>query len=86
MFLEKPREIAPYNGFGSREDSLANCDSLMPKPPQKDFIKFMQKDRDGLNSHELRFIAKLVSGKILLELKMITRSLKIAIEYNIRGF
>merc|ERR1719423_562392 len=45
-----PREIAPYNGFGSEEDSRANCDSLLPKPPQKDFIKFMAKDRSGLNS------------------------------------
>ena len=55
------REIAPYNGFGSEEDSRANCDSLLPKPPQKDFIKFMAKDRSGLNSHELRFVAKLNS-------------------------
>ena len=39
------REIPPYNGFGSYEDSLGNCDSLMPKPPKKDFLKFMEKDR-----------------------------------------
>jgi len=40
-----PREIPPYNGFGSEEDSLCNCLSLIPKPPKRDFIKFMEKDR-----------------------------------------
>ena len=39
------REVPPYNGFGSYEDSLGNCDSLLPKPPRKDFLKFMEKDR-----------------------------------------
>lgn len=29
------REIPPYNGFGSLEDSLATCLNLIPKPPQK---------------------------------------------------
>ena len=41
----KPRELPPYNGFGSEDDSLANCLSLIAKPPRRDFIKFMEKDR-----------------------------------------
>ena len=41
----KPREIPPYNGFGSEEDSLCSCLGLIPKPPKRDFIKFMEKDR-----------------------------------------
>lgn len=76
---EVKQEIAPYNGFGSVEDSLASCLNLIPKAPRRyskniilkmtseffflhhgrDFIKFMQKDRDGLNSNVLRFVAKL---------------------------
>lgn len=40
-----PRPVPPYNGFGSEEDSLCSCMGLIPKPPQRDFIKFMEKDR-----------------------------------------
>lgn len=40
-----PRVMPPYNGFGSEEDSLANCINLIPKPPKRDFVKFMEKDR-----------------------------------------
>ena len=32
------REIPPYNGFGSREDSLATCMNLIPKPPRKSVL------------------------------------------------
>jgi len=53
--------IPPYNGFGSEEDSLGNCLSLIPKPPQRDFVKFMAHDRRGLDSNELRFTARLVT-------------------------
>ncbi|KXJ13080.1 EF-hand domain-containing family member C2 [Exaiptasia diaphana] len=53
------REIPPYNGFGSEEDSLCSCLSLIPKPPKRDFIKFMEKDRDGLESNVLRFMGRL---------------------------
>ncbi len=42
------QEIPPYNGFGSEEDSLASCQQLIPKPPKRDFIKFMNKDRSVL--------------------------------------
>lgn len=55
----KPRELPPYNGFGSEEDSLCSCMGLIPKPPQRDFIKFMEKDSSGLNSNILRFVATL---------------------------
>lgn len=40
-----PSLVPPYNGFGSEEDSLSSCQGLLPKPPQKDFHKFMEKDR-----------------------------------------
>jgi len=53
------REMPPYNGFGSEEDSLCSCMGLLPKPPKKDFIKFMEKDRQGLDSNVLRFLAKM---------------------------
>jgi len=55
------REVPPYNGFGSYEDSLGNCDSLLPKPPRRDFMKFMEKDRNGLESNILRFAAVLLT-------------------------
>ena len=49
----------PYNGFGSHEDSLRTCDALIPKAVEKDFIKFLQNDRDGLDSKILRFVAQM---------------------------
>ncbi|XP_022623034.1 EF-hand domain-containing family member C2 [Seriola dumerili] len=58
----KPRRLVPpYNGFGSEEDSLSSCQGLLPKPPQKDFKKFMAKDRCGLDSNVLSFRAKMVT-------------------------
>lgn len=42
-----PKPVPPYNGFGSEEDSLGNCQGLLPKPVHKDFKKFMEKDRFG---------------------------------------
>ncbi|XP_040913344.1 EF-hand domain-containing family member C2 [Toxotes jaculatrix] len=56
-----PRLVPPYNGFGSEEDSLSSCQGLLPKPPQKDFHKFMEKDRCGLESNVLNFHAKMVT-------------------------
>ena len=41
----KKRELPPYNGIGSDEDSLSSCLYLIPKPPRKDFDRFMDKDR-----------------------------------------
>jgi hypothetical protein len=36
---------------------------LIPKPPRRDFIKFMEKDRHGLDSNVLRFLAKMETTK-----------------------
>ncbi|CAI2722500.1 unnamed protein product [Schistosoma spindalis] len=57
------REIPPYNGWGTDEDSLANCYSLIPKAPNHNFKKFMELDRQGLDSHVLRFAGRLLSGR-----------------------
>nr|XP_014347123.1 PREDICTED: EF-hand domain-containing family member C2 isoform X2 [Latimeria chalumnae] len=55
------KQIPPYNGFGLEEDSLCSCLSLLPKPPQRDFKKFLEKDRQGLDSNVLRFLGKLIT-------------------------
>ncbi|XP_026529762.1 EF-hand domain-containing family member C2 [Notechis scutatus] len=60
--LKIERMIPPYSGFGSEEDSLCSCLSLLPKPPQKDFRKFMEKDRQGLESNILRFLAQYITS------------------------
>ncbi|XP_074551236.1 EF-hand domain-containing family member C2 isoform X2 [Halichoeres trimaculatus] len=57
-----PRMVPPYNGFGSEEDSLGFCLNLVPKPPQKDFRKLMEKDRCGFDGHVLSFRAKMVTS------------------------
>ncbi|XP_078612386.1 EF-hand domain-containing family member C2-like [Branchiostoma floridae x Branchiostoma japonicum] len=57
------RVVPPYNGFGSEEDSLCSCAGLIPKPPRRDFIKFMEKDRHGLESNVLRFMARMDTTK-----------------------
>lgn len=36
---------------------------LLPKPPKRDFIKFMEKDRRGLDSNVLRFLARMNTTK-----------------------
>ncbi|KAL3892161.1 hypothetical protein ACJMK2_004395 [Sinanodonta woodiana] len=41
-------EIPPYNQFGSMEDSLQSCLSLVPQPPKKDFIKMLENDHKVL--------------------------------------
>ncbi|XP_071429650.1 EF-hand domain-containing family member C2 isoform X1 [Pithys albifrons albifrons] len=56
---EKP--IPPYTGFGSEEDSLCSCKSLLPKAPHKDFRKFLEKDRYGMESNTLHFGAKFIT-------------------------
>ncbi|XP_042644745.1 EF-hand domain-containing family member C2 isoform X1 [Tyto alba] len=62
----KPEKaFPPYTGFGSEEDSLCSCMGLLPKPPQKDFKKFMEKDRSGMESNILRFLAKLVTDSAI---------------------
>ena len=53
------QELPPYNGFGSLEDSLQSCLSLVPQPPKKDFIKMLE------NDHKiLRFEAVMVSAQV----------------------
>ena len=39
------QDFPPYNGFGSEEDSKTSCNGLEPRPPQRDFYKFMNRDR-----------------------------------------
>ncbi len=41
----KGKQFPPYNGFGTEEDSKTSCDGLEPRPPQRDFYKFMNRDR-----------------------------------------
>ncbi|KAF4525746.1 hypothetical protein B566_EDAN002006 [Ephemera danica] len=51
--------LPPYNGFGTFEDSAANCKSIIPSAPKRNFVKFLLKDRQGMESHVLRFSARL---------------------------
>ncbi|XP_028907716.1 EF-hand domain-containing protein 1 [Ornithorhynchus anatinus] len=50
------QELPPYNGYGLLEDSIQNCYSLIPKPPQKDVIKMLENDHKVL-----RYLVKLES-------------------------
>ncbi|XP_055921545.1 EF-hand domain-containing family member C2 [Eupeodes corollae] len=52
----RERQLPPYNGWGSYEDSEGNCISVEPKPPQGDFKKFVTLDK-----FILRFGAKMIS-------------------------
>ncbi|KAL4630454.1 EF-hand domain-containing protein 1 [Arapaima gigas] len=56
--VDLKKEIPPYNGFGSLEDSLQNCLSLIPAPPKKDILKMLENDHKVL-----RYIAKMDSQK-----------------------
>ncbi|KAH9279125.1 EF-hand domain-containing family member C2 [Echinococcus granulosus] len=49
------RENPPYNGWGSDEDSLANCYNLIPRPPKKTF-------EESCSVDVLRFAAHLIAG------------------------
>ncbi|GAA6228807.1 EF-hand domain-containing protein 1 [Lates japonicus] len=53
---ERKKEIPPYNGFGSLEDSLQNCLSLIPEPPKKNILKMLENDHKVL-----RYSARLES-------------------------
>ncbi|CAG9561858.1 unnamed protein product [Danaus chrysippus] len=55
------RQLPPWNGYGSYDDSAENCRTVEPKAPHRDFIKFLNKDRIGFDSHILRFAARLIS-------------------------
>ncbi|KAM9840501.1 EF-hand domain-containing protein 1 [Aulostomus maculatus] len=53
---DRKKEIPPYNGFGSLEDSLQNCLSLIPERPKKNLIKMLENDH-----RVLRYSARLDS-------------------------
>ncbi|KAG8235664.1 hypothetical protein J437_LFUL016037 [Ladona fulva] len=57
----KVKVLPPYNGYGSYEDSAQNCHSIIVTPPKKDFKKFFQMDRQGSDSHLLRFEARMTA-------------------------
>lgn len=59
------KEIPPYNGWGSYEDSLANCKSLVPTPVHSDLKKFISLDRCGFESRILRFYARMIIKKVI---------------------
>ena len=41
FFIIKDIIIPPYNGFGDENDSLGYVYRLVPKPPKKDFFKWV---------------------------------------------
>ncbi|XP_074541642.1 EF-hand domain-containing protein 1 [Halichoeres trimaculatus] len=53
---ERKTVFPPYNGFGSLEDSLRNCLSLIPKPPIKNVMKMLT-----MGNKVLRYSARLDS-------------------------
>lgn len=56
--FDPPERVLPvFNGWGTHEDSEGNCKTVEPKPPHKDFGKFINLDR-----YLLRFGAKLISN------------------------
>ncbi|XP_011304473.1 EF-hand domain-containing family member C2 [Fopius arisanus] len=58
---EKPKP-PPYNGFGSYDDSLGNCFSVIPKPPRMDYARFAAFDKQGYDSKILSFRGKMLSN------------------------
>ncbi|XP_036003226.1 EF-hand domain-containing protein 1 [Fundulus heteroclitus] len=53
----KKKEIPPYNGFGSLENSLQNCLYVTPRPPKVKFLKNLENDHKVL-----RYTAQLDSS------------------------
>lgn len=39
------RELPPWNGYGSYDDSAENCRTVEPKAVHRDFMKFLHKDK-----------------------------------------
>lgn len=50
------RILPPFNGWGTHEDSEGNCITVEPKPPHRDFTKFIK-----LDQCKLRFGAQMLS-------------------------
>ncbi|XP_040920133.1 EF-hand domain-containing protein 1 [Toxotes jaculatrix] len=48
MLKYRKKEVPPYNGFGSPEDSLQNCLFLIPEPPKKNVVKMLENDHKVL--------------------------------------
>ncbi|KAK1888910.1 EF-hand domain containing protein 1 [Dissostichus eleginoides] len=44
----RKKEVPPYNGFGSLEDSLQNCLYLIPDPPKKNVLKMLENNNKVL--------------------------------------
>jgi hypothetical protein len=42
---QETRPLPPYNGYGTYQDSAANCRKIIPVRPPTDFNKFLSKDR-----------------------------------------
>lgn len=57
LYLNLDIIIPPHNGIGSNEDSLGYIYRLVPKPPMKDFFKWVDQQIG------LRFTAKLSAPK-----------------------
>lgn len=53
-------ELPPYNGYGTEEDSMQNCLSLIPQPPRPVPGKHLPEDT-GLERSLLRYVAALQS-------------------------
>lgn len=45
VIKQETHPLPPYNGYGTYEDSAANCRNIIPVPPHRDFNKFFSKDR-----------------------------------------
>ena len=58
--IEFVRQIPPYNGFGSEEDSLRSCTGGINPPPAKRDIAKMREKQGVI----LRFNARLLSDKV----------------------
>eukprot|EP00672_Neobodo_designis_P015268 CAMPEP_0174845440 /NCGR_PEP_ID=MMETSP1114-20130205/11724_1 /TAXON_ID=312471 /ORGANISM="Neobodo designis, Strain CCAP 1951/1" /LENGTH=724 /DNA_ID=CAMNT_0016079685 /DNA_START=50 /DNA_END=2224 /DNA_ORIENTATION=- len=44
----RPVELPPHNGFGTEEDSLGSVRHMVPKPPKKDYAKYIRHAQDVL--------------------------------------
>lgn len=56
----RPPDVVPPDelGIGDEEDTATNATRLLPRPPVKDYHKFLENDRKVL-----RFIARLVAAQ-----------------------
>merc|ERR550514_209062 len=75
----KQMGVAPHTGFGSAEDSLANCLSLRPKPPRQDLVKLMT-NSDKVLRFEARMDNKLPEDKARRDVPQFTDEESVAPE------